>query len=297
VPRVSVVIPAYNAERFVAQTLESVLRQTYRDFEVIVIDDGSRDGTAAIAESFGTPVRCVRQDNGGVSRARNTGIREAAGEYVAFLDADDLWEPTKLECQVSLLETRGDVGLCFTGLLRVDPSLRPLGVTPGRAYADYCEALLLYSCVVPCSSTLVRRRALDQVGGFDPAFSTSADWDFLLRMSRRVRFAPIADPLLIYRVTPGSMCSDSALLERDTFAVLEKFYGSDGDEYRPIRGRCYSNYWMILSGCYLHAGHRADSLRCLANAVHLNPRHAGRALATPLRWLRRCLLGHPNLYH
>ncbi|MGI8668594.1 MAG: glycosyltransferase family 2 protein, partial [Aridibacter sp.] len=103
-PLVSVIIPAYNAEQFISQTIESVLGQTLKDFEIVVVDDGSTDETAGIAESYGAPVRCIRKTNGGVSRARNTGIEHAVGKYIAFLDADDLWEPTKLEKQVALLD-------------------------------------------------------------------------------------------------------------------------------------------------------------------------------------------------
>ena len=95
-PKVTVIIPAYNAEKFIEQTINSVLAQTFQDFEIIVIDDGSKDKTAEIINSYGFLVRCIQTTNGGVSRARNLGINNALGEYIAFLDSDDLWEPTKL---------------------------------------------------------------------------------------------------------------------------------------------------------------------------------------------------------
>jgi len=289
---ISVVIPAYNAEKYLPTTLRSVLTQTHAPLEVLVVDDGSKDGTAAIAESFGGPVRCVRQPNGGVSRARNTGISQASGDYIALLDADDVWEPTKLEKQVALLDANPDVGLCFVGMLCVDQDLQPIREVPARDYPDFCEALLLYSCVVSgsCSSVVLRRQVAEEAGGFDPQFSTSADWDYWIRLSRRTRMAPIPELLVKYRVFQGSMSSNPALLERDTFAVLDKFYSDDPPEhYVRLKDRCYSNHWMILSGCFLHAGKTNDSFRCALRALKHYPLNIARPLGLPVRWIKRRL--------
>lgn len=288
-PAVSVIIPAYNADRTLAGTIESVLGQTMDDFEVVVVDDGSTDRTAKIAEGFGPPVRCISTPHGGVSRARNTGIEVAQGELIAFLDADDCWLPTKLERQVELMTVMPEVGLCFVGAQQVDDSLRVLGEMVAEDWADYCEALLLYSCVVTasCSSVMVRASIARSAGGFDPSLSQGADWEFWIRLSGVTRFAAISAPLVLYRFTPGSMSSDVRLLERDTMAVLEKFFSSSSSApYLHLKRHCYSNHWMILSGSYLHAWSIKDSLRCLVKGLALYPRNVTRPLGLPYRWVR-----------
>ena len=209
-----------------------------------------------------------------------------------MLDADDVWEPKKLERQVEILDERPDVGLCFTAIRRVDEDLRPIGETPAKDYDDFCEALLLYSTVVTgtSSSAVVRTGLARDVGGFDPRFSQCADWDFDIRLSRRTRFAPVDEPLVLYRCFEGNMSSDIGLLERDTFGVLEKFFADDPPaRYAALKRRCYSNHWMILSGSYLQAGLPKDSLRCLANGLRLHPGNFRRVAGLPGRRMRRAI--------
>lgn len=282
---VSVVIPAYNAARTLGATLDSVQAQTLDDLEVLVVNDGSVDHTASIAKRHGDPVRCISTPSGGVSRARNTGLEASTGRYVAFLDADDQWEPDKLERQVRLLEDDPDAGACYTGIRRVDDDMQTVGKTPAAVYPDLCEALLLFSGVVNMSSSMVRRSLAP---AFDPRFSQCADWDYFLRLSEITRFVAIPDLLVRYRSSRGRMSSDIGLLERDTFAVLDTFFGASArDDYRQLKHRCYSNHWMILSGSYLHVGRLAPALRCLAMGVRLHPENLTKPLGLPARWLRR----------
>jgi glycosyltransferase involved in cell wall biosynthesis len=288
-PEVSVVVPAYNAESTLEATLGSILAQTFTDYEVLVVDDGSADSTGRIAANVGPPVTCLRKSNGGVSTARNHGLANARGRYVAFLDADDLWEADKLETQVELLNARPDVGACFTGYLRVDDALHVIGSNDARDYPDFCAALLLRSMVVQLTSTaLVRRDVIETVGSFDPAFSQCADWDYALRLSTCTQFAQIRAPLARYRQSAASMSRDVGLLESDTFAVLDKFFATEpGKRYEPLRRQCYGNHWIILSGSYLHAGQPLAAVRCLMNGLRLYPRNARRPLGLPIRWSRR----------
>jgi len=290
-PLVSVVIPAYNAGRTLADTVESVLAQTLDDLEILVVDDGSTDATATVAGGFGGPVRCISKANGGVSSARNTGVEAAQGRYVAFLDADDLWESDKLERQVEILESDPEAGACYTGIRRVDDGLQTVGESPAKTYPDLCRALLLFSGVVNISSSVVRRSLAPL---FDLRFSQCADWDYFLRLSAMTRLVAIPDLLVLYRSSPGRMSSDVGLLERDTFAVLDSFFaGPLSDRYEQLWRRIYSNHWMILSGSYLHAGDMTASLRALASGLRLYPANAGRPLGAPLRWLRRLTAGQP----
>jgi glycosyltransferase involved in cell wall biosynthesis len=269
-PHVSVIMPAYNAARFITPALDALARQTFRDFEVLVIDDGSQDQTAALVQSYGPPVTYLHQPHGGVSRARNTGVRRALGQYIAFHDADDLWEPTKLAQQVAVLDSHPRMGLCFTSALVVDIDLQPLRVIRARRYADFCEALLLYPSVVSgsCSSAMVRRACVERVGAFDPELSISADWDYWLRLSLLTDFAPIPEPLMQYRLWAGSMSHEIALWERDVWRVLRKFYAANPPQkYLDLQTRCVSTQWLFLAAVYYRADRRRESLRCLGNAL------------------------------
>ncbi len=288
-PAVSVIIPAYNASRTIAATVQSVLDQTFSDFEVIVVDDGSSDDTAHLALSRGGPVRCIRTANGGVSRARNRGIAESTGQYLAFLDADDLWLPRKLECQVDFMERSPVAGGCYVSLVIVDQNMRERRQLPAKRFSDLCASLLLEGSVIPSSpSSLLLRRAVDaEVGGFDPRFSQCADWDYLLRLSRMTTLVPIDEVLLVYRTGCGNMSGDVGLLERDLFAVLNRFFTEERSaRYQALRRQTYSNQWTMLAGAYLHSGDWSAAVRCLLRGLRLDPGNIMRPLKFPIRWFR-----------
>jgi glycosyltransferase involved in cell wall biosynthesis len=285
------VIPAYNAERTVGFAVDSVLCQTFDDFELIVIDDGSTDRTAQVVkERRDERLRCVTGSNSGVSTARNRGVSLTSAPLVAFLDADDLWSPTKLEHQVAALRTGPSIGLCFTTAEFVDDELRKLGEDRALHYADYAAALLIKGNVISgsSSSVMVRRSLVESVGGFDPAFSQCADWDLWLRLSVATAFEPLDEPLVRYRKAPGTMSSDPALLERDTFALLDKFFSSPSSgEYQRLRRRAYGRQWMVCSGTYLHAGQPREATRCLTRGLRTDPWTVRRPLMLPARSLAR----------
>jgi glycosyltransferase involved in cell wall biosynthesis len=289
VTSVSVVIPAFNATETLAATIDSVLAQTRQPLEVIVVDDGSTDATAEIAERFGPPVTCVRMPNAGVSRARNTGIERSTGDYVAFVDADDLWRPEKLERQLEALAKDERAEVSTTGRVRVDADLNEVERSGVSAFDDPCETLLLQSMALgPISSVVIRRELARDIGGFDPRFSQCADWDLMLRLSLRTGLAPVDEPLVLYRTTPDNMSSNIDLLERDTFAVLDRFYGANPPvRYRALKRRVYSNHWLIVSGSYLQVGRPGAALRSLARALRARPAAGWRALGVPYRRLKR----------
>lgn len=289
-PKVSVIIPAYNAERFIKQTIESVLAQTFQDFEIIVIDDGSMDKTAEIVESFG--VRCLRRKNGGVSSARNAGMEQAKGEYLAFLDADDLWEATKLEKQILILDANEHIGICYTAIERIDENGLPLYYSDVSDYLDDTEALLLYSCIIPNPSTALMRRSLfEQFGGFDSNFTNYEDWEYWLRLSLQAKFVPIPEYLVKYRMTEGSASGNPHAVERDMSAILDKFFNLSNlpEKYRKLRNKSYSNNWMIVSGEYLNVGQYRNSLKCVLKALFFYPKNIIRPLGLPWRWTKRLL--------
>lgn len=287
---VSVVIPAYNAETTIQRTLQSVLDQTHDRLEVIVVDDGSTDNTVPIAEQMRGPIQVLRQANQGVSNARNRGISVARGGYLALLDADDVWHPTKIEKQLLVLEKETDAMGVYAGVLRVSASDQVIERLPATNFEDLCRSLLLHSSVIPNSPSnlLLRREVFDVVGLFDPRFSQCADWDLLIRLSLKVHLEPLQEWLVRYRTAAGNMSSDISLLEKDTFAVLDKFYASEeSTPYLDIKDRVYSNHWLILSGSYLHNRQPGDSARCLLRALREDPTNVRYPLSFPSRAFRR----------
>jgi glycosyltransferase involved in cell wall biosynthesis len=215
-PRVSVIVPTYNRARLVCATLESVFAQSYQDFEIIVVDDGSTDDTAAAVAAYGDRVRYLRQANRGVNPARNCGIAAARGEFIALADSDDLWEPWKLATQVKLLETYPAVGFVFSDffILKGDASAPngiaswhgvsrewreiydeyqqysslTLEVGPGGDFAVYRGDIYersLYEPMVLPSTALMRRAALQATGlAFPEITETCGDWEFFARLSK-----------------------------------------------------------------------------------------------------------------
>lgn len=268
-----------------------MLGQTFSDFELLVVDDGSEDATAAVVTDRHDPrLRFVRTGNRGVAAARNHGLELTSSDYVAFLDADDAWRPAKLERQYRTLTEQPSVGLCFTSAELVDDALRPLGLDVALDRPDYAEPLLLAGNIIAGggSSVMARRSVIERVSGFDPDLSQCADWDLWLRLSLITRFAAISDPLVLYRSVPGTMSADPARLERDTFALLDKFFASPSSrQYQNLRRRAYANHWMICAGSYLHVGQLANSIRCLTHGLRNDPRTLGRPLALPARWIGR----------
>jgi glycosyltransferase involved in cell wall biosynthesis len=209
---ISVVIPAYNASMFIADTIRSVLAQTLPADEVLVIDDGSTDNTGAIAAGFGPPVRVIRTPNSGLPATRNFGVREAKSEWIAFVDADDIWEPNKLERQMQELSRTPEADLCYTGrivLIHQGDSTRLGDVVPVPPAAKI-EQELLKQCKFPPSCVVIRRSVFLAVGGHDTSFNYVEDWELWLRLlNAGVRFIDCPEPLLQYRVSPGNKTSNA----------------------------------------------------------------------------------------
>jgi glycosyltransferase involved in cell wall biosynthesis len=218
-------------------------------------------------------------------------MEKASGKYIAFLDSDDLWEPTKLEKQVNLLNQNQEIGLCFAGVQKIGENNQHLDTINAEYFADYTEALLLYLCIVSgsCSSAMLRKSIITQIGKFDTNLSTCADWDYWLRASLVTNFAPINEYLVKYRIVSGSMSSDPYLVKRDIINVLDKFYEQPNlsNKYRQIKDRVYSNHLMILSGEFLHSKKIIDSFNCLINGLRMYPQNFTKPLNLPIRWTKR----------
>jgi colanic acid/amylovoran biosynthesis glycosyltransferase len=225
-PIVSVIIPAYNAASTLRKTLDSVLAQTFTSFEIVVVDDGSTDDTMAVATTADDPrVRVLAQSNAGVSAARNRGAAAARGELLAFLDADDLWAPDKLACQVAALQAHPDAGLAFSWTAYVDDrgDRLPVGDVAIRAEGWVFRDLLLRgNFVASGSGALIRRTAFDAVGGFEPTLRTAEDWDFYLRVAAICPFVCVPVVHVFYRLDLRSKSFRLRAHEEGCLRVIER---------------------------------------------------------------------------
>jgi glycosyltransferase involved in cell wall biosynthesis len=204
-PLVSVVIPAYNAGRYVEEAVDSVLAQTYPAVEILVVDDGSTDDTRERLDPYGDKIRYIRQDNAGPSAARNNGIRAARGRYVAFLDADDLFHPRRIELQVPVAEADPAVGLVASGQVEGDEvRWEPIPTDPIPVDHVRLEDLVLRSRFGTCG-VLVRAECFAAVGVFDESLGSAEDLDMWMRIAGQYRVVRLRAPLWWYRPTPGSL--------------------------------------------------------------------------------------------
>ena len=210
--KVSVIIPTYNCARYICEAVDSVLAQTFTDLEVIVVDDGSTDDTKERLDAYRDCIRYIHQENQERSAARNTGIRNATGEYLAFLDADDLWLPHKLELQVPVFEQAPEVGLVYCWAYYIDASgqrIHRRGENVLRSFEAGGNVFetLLFDCVITAggSSAVIRQDCIRQVGFFDEALTHVEDWDMWLRIAARYSVAVVPQALVCFRVSDPAM--------------------------------------------------------------------------------------------
>ena len=245
VPRVSVVVPAWNAARFIEVTLATALGQTFRDIEVIVIDDGSKDQTAATVRrvvAADSRARLIEQSNTGLAGARNRGIRESRGDLIAFLDHDDLWHPDKLALQVALLDSHPLAALasCYSAV--IDEEHRCLGWRfGGNANGDVYDEALVWDMISGGSVALIRRTAFDVVGQFDESLPMRSDWDMWIRIARRFHFATVPQTLVGYTRSKLGLSRGYDKMAEAGKSVLEKASredpGFNGRQLRFCRAR------------------------------------------------------------
>ena len=270
-PRVSIVIPTYNGLKFLPQTIASVMAQTFQNFELLLIDDGSSDGTAEWVAQFnhvqslnttnhqsdrqiGHQIRFFQQQRGGVSAARNLGIQNAVGEFVAFLDADDLWVPTKLAHQVDYLTQHPQVGLVHGWIALMDEA----GTLTGRVLSSRPEdsslPCLLTKNSVACQTVMVRRSGFEQAGVFDSKADTVEDWDVWMRVARFYPIAVLPEVLAHYRQVETSLSRSHERMAPIYEYVIEKNYAFCRDELtrlglddRKLKAKSYASAYQCLA--------------------------------------------------
>jgi glycosyltransferase involved in cell wall biosynthesis len=195
--KVSVIVPVYNGEKYIREAIDSILNQSYKDFEVIVIDDGSKDNTLSIIKEYAGKIRWKSQKNKGQASAINEGIKMAKGEYVAYLDADDVCMPQRLEIQVKYLDEHPDVGLVYSSFCQVNSIGKIQRIIKAVPYDHF---VLLQKDYIARSAVMHRKKCLDKVGLFDEGITGDDDWDMWIRISEKFGIGHVERPLVKYRV-------------------------------------------------------------------------------------------------
>jgi glycosyltransferase involved in cell wall biosynthesis len=247
---ISVIIPVYNAELTIEETAKSVLNQTFKDFELIVINDGSTDLTLDILCKIKDPrLKIFSYPNSGLSTSRNRGIKHACSEFISFIDADDLWTPDKLEAQLNVLKENpgADVAYSWTCCIDKFGNLLDYGIrytVNGYVFPD----LLTYFFIGSGSNGLIRKKVFDEVGQFDETLTSAEDWDMFLKIAARYHFAAIPLPQILYRISDNSMSRNVIRQERETLKVLERAFSQEpGKSLLHLKRRTYANLYIYLT--------------------------------------------------
>jgi glycosyltransferase involved in cell wall biosynthesis len=256
---ISIIIPAYNAERYIAETIQSVINQTYKNWELIIVDDGATDGTSKIITSFlhNSRIKYYYQKNSGVAKARNFGILKSSGEYIAVLDADDVWENTNLKKKISLLEKHPNTGWVFSDMLEGDAEMKNIQASPRGRGDQILENILLWEGEVvpgPCSNVVFRRKCITNGIRFDENLSTAADQDFCIQLARAFKGEHIPEPLWVYRVLGNSMSRNIRVMEKEHTYVFNKVAKQKLFRSFWFRQKCFSNLYLILAGSWWKNG-------------------------------------------
>lgn len=266
-PEISVIVPCYNQAHFLPTAVDSVLAQTFEDWELIIVNDGSTDDTAVVADQFDDPrITVIHQENRGLSGARNRGIAAANGQFVAFLDADDMWDRRFLQTCHSVLVSRKDVTAVFSGSGFMDLAGNILPQRNGRGLEpDLVRRRLMEGGFFPVHAALVRASCLDD-RSFDERLTSAEDWDLWLRLTTHGRICGIPDVLAYYRIYPGSMSTDVERMRVNHLTIIDKLIatGHLSAEERSFLKGCA---WRNAAWGYAQQGEDEQAWRCLQLAV------------------------------
>jgi glycosyltransferase involved in cell wall biosynthesis len=290
VTTISVIIPTYNYARFLGEAIDSVLAQTRPALEIIVVDDGSTDDTPRILAEYGDRIRVIRQENLGASAARNTGIAAARGEWLAFLDSDDLWRPQKLECDAARIAADPDLGMVHCGAEQFDNTGQTLFVFLGGREGWVAPDLLRLDREViaaPGSGLTVRKTAAEEAGGYDPRLEAAEDWDFCYRVACRYRAGFIPEVLARYRLHGSGRHLNIRKMENGMLMALEKAFQSSDPAVQSLRSRTYGRLHLVLAGCYFRSRQPRLFMKHVIKSLRYDPRNVEYFAAYPFRLLKR----------
>jgi glycosyltransferase involved in cell wall biosynthesis len=286
-PTVSVIIPAYNAAQWITDAVRSALAQSQAPHQVIVIDDGSTDNTLELLALFADRITVVSQPNRGVAAARNHALQLATGDYIAFLDADDLWHPRKLEFQLAALAQHPTTGVL--GTRTFDCSTTQAQHAPAATVTTIPLRQLCIKNYLTTSSIMIRRDLARRVGEFDPSLQGPEDHDFWIRAAELAPVAILEAPLTGYRVVPGSLSRRATTMEHAVRRILQKLENRYFWRAQPLLRR-HAYAYAACASSFLHAdeGHPGRALLKLLESLAWYPLPLSRAeVGTPLLRPRR----------
>ncbi|MBL1199317.1 MAG: glycosyltransferase [Nostoc sp. GBBB01] len=248
-PKISVIIPAYNSENTIIHTINSVLNQTFTDLELIVINDGSQDSTLDIVKQIQDPrIKVFSYSNAGGNASRNRGLKLAVGEFVSFLDADDLWTPNKLESQLKALEKNLSAKVAYSWTDYID--INGDYVLSGKRIninGDVYENLLVSNFLENGSNPLIYRTALNSLGGFDESLAAAQDWDMWLRLASKFDFVCVPSVQILYRISANSVSSNLVRQEKACLQLLERAYQERPSAFKQNWSISIANLYKYLT--------------------------------------------------
>ncbi len=280
--KVSVVIPTYNRAAYLVEAIQSVLAQTFRDFEIVIVDDGSTDNTADVVKTINdSRLHYIFQENRGVSAALNTGWRAAGGEYIGILGSDDMWLPTCLQELVQTLETSPHLGVVYARAQGMDARGEPLTQLVGARERFAGETLksLVYGDFVCPIAVVIRRAALERVGGYDESLIANEDWDLWLRLAPYYGIGYVPRVLARYRFhTQNLTRTDSSRMERlmqDRVRVLDKFFAQPNvpEDAMSVHDLAYRNLYLDWTIRYLEQRQFQRAWQTLQRAMSFSSSH------------------------
>ena len=277
---ISVVVPVFNGEKTIEETIYSILNQTFKNIEIIISDDGSTDSTLKIVKNISdSRIKIISYPNQGVSESRNRGISQAKGEYISFMDADDLWTPDKLESQWKALQQNSQAAVAYSWTDYIDESGKFLKF--GRrikANGDVFTKLLKINFLENGSNPLIRQKALEKVGVFDKSLTAAEDIEMWLRLAANYEFVCVEKPQILYRISANSLSSNLKTMEATSLKVIERAFSyPKANELQHLKKQSISHLYQYLT----------------FKAIEVTPQK--RQTLTSIYFLWNCIKNNPKL--
>lgn len=274
-PLVSVVVATYNMGKYLPAAIDSILAQTYRNFEIVVVDDGSTDDTSAVIAPYvhGSRFTYTAQSNLGQPKAKNAGVRLSRGELIAFCDADDVWLPKKLELQVECFLDHPHVAVVSSEIREIDDTGREVGSRDVPRYSGrILDKLLIKNCI-SFGTAVIRKDVFDVVGGFDDSLPMGIDWDLWLRVAVNHEFLHLDEVTYLYRVWPGQMSQNYRGRYENAFRILDKFFTTNPEVVSgSLRRRAYADtYFERGRIVFVREGAFLEAFKDHISALRLSP--------------------------